>query len=442
MAVRGYFVTIALDLSQGMPMDRIQQLVQSRPGFGEMEPAGRGEAIEIHHNIWSSAGTSNAYMVVTDAGRVIINTGMGFEALTHKRQFDAIYPGPTPYIILTQGHVDHVGGVNHFRAPETKVIAQRNNAACQHDDERIQTVRTSQAYIWFQKTIDRAIEVAKEHPEIFLQAKPVPDITFEDTHLLSCGSTDIEVHATPGGETIDSCVVWLPREKILFSGNLFGPLFPHFPNLNTLRGDRYRFIEPYLNSLGRVRALNPEMLITGHFAPVMGKELIRECLDRLEAAVDFVHRETLRGMNAGKDVFTLMREVVVPEDIAVGEGYGKVSWAVRTIWESYMGWFKAQATSELYATQPKDLYADLVELAGIDAVVQRGRRKLDSGDIEAAVLLAEVALAANPSHRQAQSLSLAAHEAQLARCGGANFWEAGWLEQQIKTLRKDIAERA
>ena len=104
-----------------------------------------------------------------------------------------------------------------------------------------------------------------------------------------------------------------------------------------------------------------------------------------------------------------------------------------------MGWFKAQVTSELYATQPKDLYADLVELAGIDAVVLRGRRKLDSGDVEAAVLLAEVALAANASHRQAQSLSLAAHEALLARCGGANFWEAGWLEQQIKILRKNIA---
>ena len=104
-----------------------------------------------------------------------------------------------------------------------------------------------------------------------------------------------------------------------------------------------------------------------------------------------------------------------------------------------MGWFKAQATSELYATQPKDVYADLVELAGIDAVVQRGRQKLDSGDIEAAVLLAEVALAANGAHRQAQSLSLAAHEALLARCRDANFWEAGWLEQQIEILRKDLA---
>ena len=423
-------------------MDKIQQLIQSRLGFFEMQAAGHGEAVEIHPDIWLSAGTSNSYMVVTDAGRVIINTGMGFEALTHKRNFDAICPGPTPYIILTQGHVDHVGGVNHFRAAETRVIAQKNNAACQQDDERIQAIRISQAYIWFQQTIDSAIMVAKEHPEVFLQAKPVPDVTFDDTYLLSSGGTDFEILATPGGETVDSCVVWLPRERILFSGNVFGPLFPHFPNINTLRGDRYRFVEPYLDSLRRVRALNPEKLITGHFEPVVGQELIRECLDRLEAAVEFVHSETLKGMNAGKDVFTLMREVSVPENIAVGEGYGKVAWAVRTIWESYMGWFRARSTSELYATQPNDIFADLVELAGIDAVVLRGRLKLDGGDIEAAILLAEAALAADSRHRQAQLLSLAAHEALLERSGGSNFWETGWLKHQILLLQKNLARSA
>ncbi len=421
-------------------MDRVKQLIQSRPGFDAMQPACQEVAIKIHDNIWMSQGTSNAYMVATGAGRVIINTGMGFEALTHKRVFDAVCAGPTPYIVLTQGHVDHVGGVNHFRQHETKVIAQQNNAACQLDDERIQKVRSSQAYIWFQKTIDSAIAVAKEHPEVFVQAVPVPDITFDDSYSFSCGEMDFEVLATPGGETVDSCVVWLPKEKILFSGNVFGPLFPHFPNFNTVRGDRYRYIEPYLDSLRRVRALEPEMLITGHFEPVIGKDLIRECLDRLEAAVGFIHTETLKGMNAGKDIFTLMREVTLPESIAVGQGYGKVSWAVRTIWESYMGWFKAQNTSELYATQPKDIYADLVELAGIDAVIQRAQIKLAAGDVESALLLAEAALSADKRHRAAQLLSLAAHEALLARSGGSNFWEAGWLKQQIAVLQKHLAK--
>jgi hypothetical protein len=65
----------------------VDELIQSRPAFSQMEPAGQDEAIALNDFIYMSKGTSNAYMVVTDAGRVIINTGMGFEAITHKRNF-------------------------------------------------------------------------------------------------------------------------------------------------------------------------------------------------------------------------------------------------------------------------------------------------------------------------------------------------------------------
>jgi alkyl sulfatase BDS1-like metallo-beta-lactamase superfamily hydrolase len=132
---------------------------------------------------------------------------------------------------------------------------------------------------------------------------------------------------------------------------------------------------------------------------------------------------------------------VLPEHLRVGEGYGKVSWAVRTIWESYMGWFKGQSTSELYATQPKDIYADLVELAGINAVIQRAQQKLDSGDIESALLLAEAAMVADKKNQTAQQLSLAVHEALLARSGGSNFWETGWIKQQIALLQKQMLQK-
>ena len=136
-------------------------------------------------------------------------------------------------------------------------------------------------------------------------------------------------------------------------------------------------------------------------------------------------------MNSGKDVWTLMREVQLPPELYVGQGYGKVSWGVRTIWESYMGWFKAQATSELYPTQPRDIYPDLVHLAGIEAVVDKGRGKLAAGDPEAAVLLAEAALAADGRHPGALALARAAHQGLLERSGATNFWEAGWLRTQI-----------
>jgi glyoxylase-like metal-dependent hydrolase (beta-lactamase superfamily II) len=415
-------------------VDIVRQLVDSRPDFFANRFAYQDRVVKINDFISMSIGLSNAYMVETPAGRVIINTGMGFEALTHKKIFDAECAGPTPYIILTQGHVDHVGGVSLFREPDTKLVAQRNIAGCQADDKRIKTVRESQAYIWFRAVFDTVARDASAPLPKFTQDVPVADIEFDDRYDFEVGGLRFELLATPGGETVDSSVVWLPQHKILFSGNVFGPLFPHFPNFNTIRGDRYRQFEPYLQSLRRIRALDPELLITGHFEPIVGRDLIRACLDRLEAAVDYVHTETLKGMNSGKDIWSLMRDVQLPEQLYVGQGYGKVSWGVRTVWETYMGWFKGQATSELYPTQPRDVYGDLVQLAGIDAVVTRGREKLSMGDCEGANLLAEAALQGDAKHRGALQLSLDAHRGLLERSGATNFWETGWLKTAIEKL--------
>jgi len=419
-------------------VDIVKQLVQSRPDFFQNRFAYQDRVIKINDFISMSIGLSNAYMVTTLAGRVIINTGMGFEALTHKKIFDAECAGPTPYIVLTQGHVDHVGGVSHFRESDTKLIAQSNLKACQRDDQRIKQVRESQAYIWFRAVFDTVARDASAPMPKFVQDVPTADISFDDRYDFEVGGMRFEVLSTPGGETVDSSVVWLPQHKILFSGNVFGPLFPHFPNFNTIRGDRYRQFEPYLNSLRRIRALEPEILITGHFEPIVGKDLIRACLDRLEAAVDYVHTETLKGMNSGKDIWSLMREVQLPDELYVGQGYGKVSWGVRTIWETYMGWFKGQATSELYATQPRDIYADLVQLVGIDKVVASGREKLAKGDNEAANLLAEAALQHDAKNSAALQLSLDAHRGLLAQSGGTNFWETGWLKTQIEKLESAL----
>ncbi len=415
-------------------MDLVKQLVEERPDFFANRPAWLERAVPINDFIYMSYGLSNAYMLCTKVGRVIVNTGMGFEAPTHKRVFDAVQEGPTPYIILTQGHVDHVGGVQLFREPGTQLIAQRNNAICQADDARIRGVRLSQASIWLKAWIDAMVAAATASGRPPVQDVPVPDVTFEDAHHLTVGDLALELYATPGGETIDSCVLWLPKERIVFTGNMFGPLFPHFPNFNTVRGDKYRFVEPYLASLRRIRALDPEMLITGHFDPIVGHRLIRACLDRLEAAVEYVHTETLRRINAGEDIWTLMRTLSLPDALSVGEGYGKVSWAVRTIWESYMGWFKAQATSELYATRERDIHPELVALAGLAATVSSGRARLAAGDLEGAMLFAEAALAYDARDGASLRLARDANQGLLARSGAKNFWETGWLRSEITRL--------
>jgi glyoxylase-like metal-dependent hydrolase (beta-lactamase superfamily II) len=416
--------------------DQVDRLIDTRPGKELLSFAHDERAFPIGDFIHRSAGTSASYMLVTDAGRVIVNTGMGWEAPHHRHLFAAICPGPTPYIVTTQGHVDHVGGVALFREPGTRYVAQANNPACQSDDARIARFRTGTALLWFGQLAGMIGEFARRYPGVALgQDVPVPDLTFESRLALRVGELEIELIAAPGGETIDSCIVWLPQHRIALLSNLFGPLFPHFPNFNTLRGDKYRLAEPYLANARRVRELAPRVLITGRHLPIEGADLIDASLARLHDAVEYVHARTLDGINAGKDIHAIMREVRLPANLRVGQGYGKVSWAVRTIFEAYTGWFQRRHTSELYADDPDAALADLVELSGAKVVLDRARGRLAAGELGLALRLAEAVAAAEPGSRDAAALLVEIHEALLRAGGDVNFWESGWLQHQIARWR-------
>jgi alkyl sulfatase BDS1-like metallo-beta-lactamase superfamily hydrolase len=414
-------------------------LYRSRPGGHEIRPASQPEATKVSDFIYLSTGLSNAYLIVTPEGRVVVNTGMGFEAPVHKRNFDAVDDGPLRYILFTQGHVDHVGGTDLLREEGTKVVAHANNQAHQADDARIGSFRAVRSGFAFAEAIAEAWTYIQENTggAIPAQSRPTPDVTFDDRYALELGGVRMELLWTPGGETTDSMVVWLPEARICFTGNLFSALFGHFPNLVTIRGDRYREPLRFIASLERVLDLEPEMLLTGHHGPVVGKETIREELTRLRNAVRYVHDETVKGMNQGKDVHTLMREIAPPPELEVGEGYGKVSWSVRAIWENYAGWFHHSSTTELYAVPQKSVHPDLVDLAGgASAIAARAAAKLSDGETVQAIHLAEVALGAEPKNIPALEVMISAHETLESQ--SKNFWLTQWLRKQLADLRATL----
>ncbi len=255
---------------------------------------------------------------------------------------------------------------------------------------------------------------------------PVVDIDFEDALWLEVGGRRMELISVPGGETTDSLVVWLPDERICLCGNTFGPLIGHIPNLVTMRGDRYRDALTAIASVERVRDLHAEVLVTGHFEPVTGAERINAELTRLRDAIQYIHDETVAGMNAGKDVRTLMREISLPAECEVGQDYGKVAWDVRAIWENYSGWFHHESTTELYPVGFDSVAADIVELAGADALVDRARAHLAADRTLQAIHLAQLVPVDDPG---ARDVLREAHEKLLA--GSTNFWESAWLRSQI-----------
>jgi len=406
---------------------------QNKPMLASLVQAGdeQKEAIALNDFVYMARDISNAYLVKTADGDVMINTGFVASADRNKAVFEPLRSGPLQAIILTQAHADHFGGVPAFKEPGTKVIAERRfTDTCDFFSMLDTYLRGRSGKLWTGTIKRRDIVVPEVVPDIIVEG--------EATHVF--GGRTFQVISTPGGEAPDAVVVWMPGERIVFTGNLFGPVFLSMPNLCTTRGDKPRSAALYLKCLQRVSQLGAETLITGHGDPIVGADRIRADLDKMYAAVSYVHDQTVEGMNAGKDVHTLMAEIQLPDEIKIGEFHGKVSWAVRTIWEEYSGWFHMDSTTALYAVPRSSIDSDLVELAGgADALAGRARQKVNEGTPLEAIHLLDISLGAEPGHGASLLVKREALGQLLEASGGNNLSEVMWLKSQLAAVEASLA---
>ena len=383
--------------------------------------------------IFMAKDISNAYLVTTAAGDVMVNTGFMDNAQRTKSLLAPHRTGPLRKIILTQAHADHYGGVPVMRETDTQVIGERRFIDTWHYFHDLGPYLARRSRKLWSSTIKRGANPLPP-PEV------VPDIRVDRHYEFDLGARRFELISTPGGETLDSLTVWMPKERIAFTGNLFGPVFLSMPNLCTVRGDKPRLVQRYLSSLDTVRELGAELLITGHGDPIRGAARIRSDLDKMHAAVTYVNDATIAGMNAGKDVHTLMREIKLPPELKIGEFHGKVSWDVRAIWEEYSSWFHYDSTASLYGVPRSSINADLVELAGgAGPLAQRARQKLSEGQALEAIHLLDIALGAVPTHADALAVKKDALLWLLRDSGGSNLSETMWLKSEIAAVESALA---
>lgn len=393
------------------------------------------------HNVFRASGVANSYLISTDDGNVLFDTGLATQGAKHKRLLQAAAPGAVTHIILSHSHADHVGGTRFWRAefPGAKIITHRRFAEGQR------YLADLQPYFWGRNR--RLYGFMPEKPPAddspFAYAALQADLMVEDhsRHRFTQGGVEFVVLSTPGAEGDDNVVLWLPKQKALFSGDFFGPLFPMVPNLFTLRGEKFRDPIAYIRSLEQVMALQPDAVFPGHFDPYWGAEDLITNMTLIRDATAYIHDETVKGMNAKKSVWQLMRDIQLPQHLKISEGHGKVSWNVRSIWEHYSAWFQFNSTTELYPVPVSSLYAELAErIGGAQELVALASIKLNGKQPEQALHLLQIALAASPNHRQALQARLQVLQTMLerARDTSGNFSETGWLESQIAATQSRI----
>lgn len=382
------------------------------------------EAKRVAEGLYQAPGFGNTFLIVTGKGNVVVDTSLPFMAPRHIQLLSRVSKDPVAAIIVTHAHEDHVGGIGSWRGPETSLVAHRLFLEQIAYQERLAGFfRQRNAAQFALPSIGGEFNSTRARPEL------VPSIVVDDRYVLAVGEEKFEIHHCPG-ETPDHLNVWWPSRKAAFVGDNF---YDSFPNIYTLRGCRPRWALDYIASIDKVRGWKPEILLPSHGDPIVGADRVESRLKQYRDAIAFVHDAVVAGMNQGKDVFTLMREIKLPKELEVGEAYGKVDWSVRGIYEGYVGWFNGDPAT-MYGTPPEAIVPDLVILAGgPDKVVSLGRARLSEGRTHEALHLAGAALAADPKHAGARELRVAAFT-ELKK-SAKNVIEGGWLDAGIRAAK-------
>ena len=393
---------------------------------------------EVMPGVFRASGVGNTFVITTSEGNVIFDTGLVIQASEQIRQLKAALGDFEPVkIVLSHSHADHVGGTRLWSGENTELIAHE----AFEEEQRYLTELNPYLHQRNRILFPWIPETPRTLPGMDFRGL-IPDIRVDNDipYTFTRGGRRFEVHATPGAEGADNVVLWLPDDKVLLTGDFFGPQFPQFPNLFTMRGEKMRKPVEYMNSIDHLLNLEIETLLPSHLEPVRGANEIRAGMIKIREAVDFVHSTTVAGMNAGKSLSELMVEIRLPERLLLSETHGKVSWAVKSIWEYYATWFHFDRTSELYATPQSAVLDDLAGIIDADAALSLVREKLQRSEPEQALLLLEIfeGFDKEPDLMELRVEVLSQLRERATVTG--NDYELYWLDSELEKARRALLQ--
>ncbi len=402
----------------------------------------REEVIKVTDDVYVAVGfgVSPSSMIVGADGIVIVDTMIDTDSATRAlAAFRKISDKPIKAIILTHAHGDHIGGARVFMGDDKPRVWARSNFGAEGGAYRgagltIQNARGArQAGFKLppEQRINNGVARAywpKRGGAVFgggSQRVEPTDTFAEPRKSLEIAGVKLDLVAV-SGETADALYVWLPEKKVLFAGDNF---YKSWPNAYAIRGTPYRDIRGWADANDMMLAEGAEFLVPGHTRPIVGKDAVAEALTNYRDAIRFVFDKTIEGMNKGLTPDELVGYVKLPARLAekdyLREYYGNVEWAVRAIFQGYLGWFDGNP-SNLFPLAPKEEAQRIARLAGGNtALLEQARHALKSGDAQWAAQLCDHLLALHPKDQAIRNMKADALEhlaENLLTATGRNYY--------------------
>lgn len=208
---------------------------------------------------------NNAGIVVDGGESAVVDTAATLDrALGLSRSVRRLTPAPPRTVVNTHFHGDHTFG-NCVFTPDALVVAHERT-------------RTAMA--------EAGLHLTTLWPEVCWGdiSLELPDLTYSERMTLHVGDTPVELLYPGPAHTTDDSLVWLPEQRVLFTGDLVMSGVTPFIAMGSLSGS--------LDALARMRALGAVTIVPGH-GPVGGPEL----LDAAESYLLWL-RELARGARA------------------------------------------------------------------------------------------------------------------------------------------------
>lgn len=188
-------------------------------------------------------GDANSGFIVTSEGVVVVDSQMTGElASVALEMIRSVTSRPLLYLINTHSHGDHTFA-NHRYLGVKAIIA--------HEEARAELGINGEAMLerfkrFFGESRGRDIRVT------------LPTQTVTERMTLPVPGRQIEIMPIGRGHTAGDLVVWLPKERVLFAGDLvYVDRLPWLADGDTL---------DWLKALSRLKALDPLIVVPGHGA--------------------------------------------------------------------------------------------------------------------------------------------------------------------------------